>query len=115
METGYVEDATKAQRPPLTTWPSGFFIEDFTHKKVSDETILDENNGRFSVTPEYPNGTYAYFMTINDLQTEQSGVFEKYKKPVFPYIIGHNYQSVPNQFNFDKSSNQDDFNFEESL
>ena len=113
MKSGYSLDL-KTGRPPLSIFPEGFFIEDFTHEKVSDETILDENNGRFSVTPEYPNGTYAYFMTINNLQTESSGVFKKYKKPVFPYIIGHNYQSVPNQFNFDKSSNQDDFNFEES-
>jgi hypothetical protein len=25
--------------------------------------MLDECNGRFTVTPEFPNGTYAYFLT----------------------------------------------------
>ena len=83
-------------------------------RKTTDVSVLDENNGRFGVTPEYPNGTYAYYMTVNNLQTEASGVFEKYKKPVFPYIIGENYHSVPNEFNFDAASNQDDFNFEEN-
>jgi hypothetical protein len=38
---------------------------------------LDEHNGRFCKTPEYPNGTYAYFMTINSSGT-----------PVYPYNIG---------------------------
>ncbi|KAF0176312.1 MAG: Uncharacterized protein FD161_3098 [Limisphaerales bacterium] len=38
---------------------------------------LDEHNGRFCVTPEFPNGTYAYFMTINSSGT-----------PVYPYNIG---------------------------
>ena len=87
-------------------------MNDYTHKKDHGcQSILDENNGRFGVTPEYPNGTYAYFMTVNNLQTEASGVFEKYKKPTFPYIIGENYHSVPNEFNFDLASNQDDFDF----
>ena len=69
--------------------------------------MLDKNNGRFCVTPEYPNGTYAYFATINSL-TDSSGVFAKYKRPTFPYLIGQNYKSKPNEFNFKKSSNQEE-------
>ena len=53
-------------------------------------------------------------MTVNNLLTEQSGIFEKYKKPVFPYIIGENYDSIPDEFNYDLASNQDDFNFKEN-
>ena len=113
MKSGYSLDL-KSGRPPLSSFPEGFFVNDYTHKKTTDVSVLDENNGRFGVTPEYPDGTYAYFMTVNDLQTEASGVFEKYKKPVFPYIIGENYHSVPNEFNFNSASNQDDFNFEEN-
>ena len=113
MRSGYSLDL-KSGRPPLSKFPEGFFIEDYTHKQTSDQNVLDENNGRFGKTPEYPNGTYAYFMTINNLQTEASGVFEKFKKPVFPYIIGENYHSIPNGFNFDIASNQDDFNFDEN-
>jgi hypothetical protein len=113
LKSGYSLDL-KSGRPPLSVFPEGFFVEDYSYKNTTDGTILDENNGRFGVTPEYPNGTYAYFMTVNDLLTEQSGVFEKYKKPVFPYIIGENYNSIPDEFNFDIGSNQDAFNFEES-
>jgi hypothetical protein len=28
--------------------------------------FLDEHNGRFCVTPEYPNGIYAYFCTVDE-------------------------------------------------
>jgi len=113
LKSGYILDL-KSGRPPLSKFPEGFFVEDYTHKQITDATVLDENNGRFGVTPEFPNGTYAYFMTVNNLQTEASGVFEKYKKPVFPYIIGENYHSVPNEFNFTKAQNQDSFDFEEN-
>ena len=57
METGYTEKSDAPQRPPLTTWPSGFFINDFVYENKTSETVLDENNGRHCVTPEYPNGT----------------------------------------------------------
>ena len=113
LKSGYTLDL-KSGRPPLSAFPEGFFVEDYTHKQTTDATVLDENNGRFGITPEFPNGTYAYFMTVNNLQTEASGVFEKYKKPVFPYIIGENYYSVPNDFNFSRAQDQDSFNYEEN-
>jgi len=39
----------------------GAFIQDYTY----DEGVghLDECNGRYCVTPEFPQGTYAYFLT----------------------------------------------------
>ena len=40
---------------------------------------------------------------------ESSGIFEKNFKPVFPYVIGHNYKSIPNTFNFNPESNYDSF------
>ena len=43
---------------------SEFFVEDFTAVRI-DDSVLDENNGRFYVTPEYPKGTYAYFATFD--------------------------------------------------
>jgi hypothetical protein len=106
MKSGYRIDL-KSNRPPLTSFPQGFFVEDYTHFNVSDETVLDENNGRFCVTPEYPNGTYAYFATINNGLADSSGTFSGYKRPVFPFFVGNNFKSRPNQFNFNKSSNQD--------
>jgi len=45
---------------------------------------LDLHNGRCCVTPEYPNGTYAYFVTIDD-----SG------EPMFPYVLGWQYCGNP--------------------
>lgn len=45
---------------------------------------LDEYNGRFTVTPEFPNGSYAYFVSINANGT-----------PVFPYNIGRSFCGTP--------------------
>ena len=115
METGYVEDATKAQRPPLTTWPSGFFIEDFTYKNKTGVAVLDENNGRHCVTPDFPNGTYAYFATIATNEADTQSPFTGFRRPKFPYLIGHNYHAKPNTFNFQKVANQDEFDFNLSL
>jgi len=111
MKSGY--SLTLAEnRPSTLLFPEGFFVEDFTHKNVADETILDENNGRFCVTPEFPDGTYAYFTTIDSGATESSGPFQGYKKPVFPYLIGENYRSIPNEFNFKNDSNQDAYDLQ---
>ena len=110
MKSGYTEEATKkANRPSLGEFAAGFFIEDFTYYDVSDQAVLDENNGRFGVTPEFPNGTYAYFCTIED-GVAQDGPFAKYKIPVFPYFIGDKYYSAPNDYNFKSGSNQDHVN-----
>jgi hypothetical protein len=75
---------------------------------------LDKNNGRFCITPEYPNGTYAYFATISDSAADSSGTFSGYKSPVFPYLIGNTFKSKPNEFNFKKASNQKDFDLNQT-
>ena len=111
MKSGYKLDL-KNGRPSTSIFPEGFFVEDYTHNEVSDDSVLDVNNGRFCVTPDYPEGTYAYFMTVNNQFSSTSGVFEKYREPVFPYIIGENYQSIPNEFNFKLGSNQDGYDVE---
>ena len=41
----------------------GAYIED--HEYVAGSGHLDEFNGRFAVTPEYPEGTYAYIATVD--------------------------------------------------
>ena len=43
------------------------FVEDFTWIESTKDSSLDRNNGRFCVTPDFPNGTYAYFATIDTL------------------------------------------------
>ncbi len=107
LKSGY-ESSIKANRPSVSIYPEGFFVEDYTYTGTGD---LDEHNGRFGITPEYPNGVYAYFTTINIGDPENSGAFNKdgieYKKPIFPYVIGSSYRSKPIDFNFNNNSNQD--------
>jgi YHYH protein/Secretion system C-terminal sorting domain len=59
----------------------GAYLEDFEY--VAGLGDLDENNGRFSITPEYPNGIYCYFATIDENN-----------KPVYPYLLGKSYHGV---------------------
>ena len=55
----------KGTRPPQPEAPGGkfdgAFVQDYEY--IADLGDLDECNGRFCVTPEFPDGTYAYFMT----------------------------------------------------
>ena len=110
MTSGYTEDTTSTHRPPTTIYPSGFFVEDFTFTGTGS---LDEHNGRFCVTPDYPNGVYAYFATINNI-VDSSGPFKNFRRPVFPYLVGQSFKSVPNDFNFKLLSNQNDYDIEKS-
>lgn len=41
----------------------GTYVEDYQYNGAIGGCILDECNGRFGVTPEFPNGTYYYVMT----------------------------------------------------
>ena len=56
----------------------GYFREDYEYIAHPDESdFLDEHNGRFCVTPEYPDGTYAYFATVDENWNS-----------TYPYIVG---------------------------
>ena len=66
MRSGYRKVGSNNPNRVLSGYQSGFFVEDYKYFDVADEDVLDRNNGRFCVTPEYPNGTYAYFSTINE-------------------------------------------------
>ena len=69
------------QGPRLDSIPIGSYIQDFEY--VQGLGDLDEHNGRLCFTPEYPQGTYAYFTTLGaDLV------------PVFPYVIGTTFYGV---------------------
>jgi hypothetical protein len=61
------------------SYPPGIFVEDFSHS-IGLPNGLDQHNGRYCVTPEFPEGTYAYFLTENSQGT-----------PEYPYIIGNTY------------------------
>ena len=66
--TTYADGSTVTPGPAVsTTYPLGLFREDYQYNATSASTpdYLDEHNGRFCVTPEYPTGTYAYFCTVD--------------------------------------------------
>lgn len=91
MKSGYALRATDNHRPGNWKYNSksivvegnsiivgpGSFVEDYIYK--SSRGTLDEFNGRFCVTPDYPQGTYAYFLTFEDTNLS---------RPAFPYIVG---------------------------
>lgn len=80
----------------LTTYPLGRYMEDYaylgdltnsaTQNKYQQglEFDLDEYNGRVCVTPEFPQGTYAYFVSMSSNGT-----------PVFPNNIGRAFRGNP--------------------
>ena len=51
--------------PINTTYPLGYFREDYEFLMHAEPLYLDEHNGRVCATPEYPDGTYAYFCTVD--------------------------------------------------
>ncbi|NOT58995.1 MAG: YHYH protein [Acidobacteria bacterium] len=65
--------------PPVNDeYPLGTFVEDYEFDSCLGD--LDEFNGRFAVTPEYPQGTYAYV-----LSTDAQG------RLAFPYLLTGQY------------------------
>ena len=73
-----------------TTYPLGHYMEDndylgdLGYTQGTNTFDLDEYNGRWCVTPEFPGGTYAYFTAISSNGT-----------PLFPYNIGFQYYGNP--------------------
>ncbi|MDF1860342.1 MAG: sulfatase-like hydrolase/transferase [Verrucomicrobiales bacterium] len=70
-------------------YPVGHYLEDYEYKGDVGETLgvdfdLDLHNGRFCKTPEFPDGTFAYFVAI-----ESDGT------PTYPYNIGRSYYGDP--------------------
>lgn len=86
--------------PDRTTWPDGtdvadgpafnatyfrgYFKEDYIFvDHPGQDNYLDEHNGRFCVTPEYPAGTYAYFCTVDANWNS-----------AYPYAVGPTFYGV---------------------
>jgi hypothetical protein len=62
------------------TYPLGYFREDYEYIANTSPEYLDEHNGRFCITPEYPNGIYAYFCTVDANWNS-----------AYPYAVGPTY------------------------
>lgn len=72
--------------PPVNNaFPLGYFREDYEFIASTDPDVLDEHNGRFCITPEYPNGIYCYFATINENWNS-----------AYPYVVGPTFYGVKN-------------------
>jgi uncharacterized protein (TIGR03437 family) len=78
--SGVSQQLTSSQYGPAVSvsFPLGRYVEDYDY--IAGSGDLDQYNGRTTVTPDYPNGTYAYFITI-----DASG------QPQFPYILAGQY------------------------
>jgi len=76
-----------------TQFSEGFFVEDYYFDNSGD---LDYNNGRFCVTPDFPEGIYAYFAGIGTNISNQI-------VSQFPYFIGEKYRSKIIEQNVDQS------------
>ncbi|MFN5366406.1 MAG: YHYH protein [Bacteroidota bacterium] len=66
-----------------TAFPPGYFREDYEFVTHPEPDYLDEHNGRFCVTPEYPQGIYAYFATV-DAEWNSA----------YPYVVGPAFYGV---------------------
>ena len=97
LASGYTKNSSNVEdRPSLSDFPLGFFVEDYKYDGNGD---LDKNNGRFSKTPDFPNGVYAYYATIDSATGS----------PTFPYFIGDSFRS--NTLEENQTLNQEfDFN-----
>jgi len=69
--------------PINDTYYLGYFREDYEFIPSSAEDILDEHNGRFCVTPDFPEGTYAYFCTVDENHNS-----------AYPYAVGPTFYGV---------------------
>jgi hypothetical protein len=70
-------------------YPLGRYLEDNDYlgdlgRTQGVDFDLDEYNGRWCVTPEFPNGTFAYFVAISSNAV-----------PAFPYNVGRSYYGSP--------------------
>lgn len=82
LESSYTQIVVE-NRPSISDFPYGYFVEDYQYKNLGD---LDQYNGRFGKTKDFPNGIYAYFTTIeNNFDGEIVGKY--------PYFIGNEYRS----------------------
>lgn len=70
--------STRSLGPVVSsTYFLGYFREDYEYISHTASDYLDEHNGRFCVTPEYPNGIYCYFATVDANHNS-----------AYPYVVG---------------------------
>ena len=97
LQSGYILNTALLSgiRPPGFAF--GYFVNDYLFDNSGD---LDEFGGRYCVTPQFPDGTYAYFYSVD---IDSSGV----AKPKYPYLLGSSFKDTPIEENFVTFFNQD--------
>lgn len=93
MKSSYTlsTNTTRANGPSVgqvlgtQTFFNGYFREDYVYTPTSAATpdYLDQHNGRFCKTPEYPNGIYCYFATVDANWNS-----------AYPYVVGPTFYGV---------------------
>jgi hypothetical protein len=82
--TTYYTGASVTAGPTVSaTYPLGYFREDYQYTAPIASDYLDEHNGRFCVTPEYPAGIYCYFATVDANWNS-----------AYPYAVGPTFYGV---------------------
>ena len=104
LSSGYTLNTGLVLNRP-SGFAEGFFIEDYEFNASGQ---LDEHNGRFCKTVDYPNGVYAYFAT-SDIDPSTGGLIAQY-----PYFVGQTYRTTPLVENLygRESINQNNFDFD---
>ncbi|RNA08952.1 T9SS C-terminal target domain-containing [Brachionus plicatilis] len=78
LPDGTVLDSTY-YGPSIASYNLSSFIEDYEYQTGYGD--LDEYNGRYCKTPEYPDGIYAYFIATDSSLT-----------PIYPFVVGPYYR-----------------------
>ena len=102
IRSGYILDTSRVENRP-SSFSNGFFIDDYVFTNSGD---LDIHNGRFCKTPDFPNGTYAYFVGV------ATNTSTNVLQPSYPYFVGDSYRSkvetdnliLSQTFNFNNSN-----------
>jgi hypothetical protein len=75
---------TRTNGPNVSaTYPLGYFREDYEFVSNAASDYLDVHNGRICKTPEYPNGIYCYFATVDSRWNS-----------AYPYVVGPTFYGV---------------------
>jgi len=84
IESGY--SLKTVNRDSIATGPGGLptgeFVEDYEYSTPAQG--LDQYNGRYGVTPEFPGGTYYYVATVDSAGN-----------PAYPYTVGPSFAESP--------------------
>ena len=84
VRTTYADGTPVTPGPNVSaTYPVGYFREDYEYIAPASPDYLDEHNGRFCVTPEYPAGIYCYFATVDSNWNS-----------AYPYVVGPTFYGV---------------------